>query len=96
VAFHAAQALIFEKTGTIAKTHAGVRQQFGRLVQNDPRCDADLRSFLGRSYNLRALVDYETGPRWEVPDERAVWAMATSQRFVDFVARSLADDYPGR
>jgi uncharacterized protein (UPF0332 family) len=91
-AFHAAQALIFENTGNVAKTHSGVRGQFGRLTQNDPRCDADLRSFLGRAYNLKAIADYETGPGSEITAERAVWAIRIAQRFVDFVAGLLVPD----
>lgn len=31
-AFHAAQALIYERTSRIAKTHRGVRIQFSRLA----------------------------------------------------------------
>jgi len=38
-AFHAAQAFIFEGTGKIAKTHNGVRSEFGRLVREEPRID---------------------------------------------------------
>jgi HEPN domain-containing protein len=36
--FHAAQALIFEKTGDVAKT------------KDDPNCDAELRFFLGNAW----------------------------------------------
>lgn len=35
-AFHAAQAFIFEQTGTIAKTHSGVRSEFARLAKEAP------------------------------------------------------------
>jgi hypothetical protein len=31
--FHAAEAFIFERTGKIAKTHAGVRAEFARLMK---------------------------------------------------------------
>ncbi len=34
--FHAAQALISERTGRIAKSHSGVRSTFARLVKEDP------------------------------------------------------------
>ncbi len=92
-AFHAAQALIFEKTGTVAKTHSGVRGQFGQLVKDDPQCGTEIRSFLGRAYNLKAIADYETGPDSEISPERATWAIETANFFVDFVALSLrADD----
>jgi uncharacterized protein (UPF0332 family) len=91
-AFHAAQALIFETTGHIAKTHSGVRGQFGRLVKDNSRCDADLRSFLGRAYNIKAIADYETGPGSEISPERALWAIRIASRFVDFVAGLLPAD----
>jgi len=91
-AFHAAQALVFEKTGTVAKTHSGVRGQFGQLVKDEPGCDAELRSFLGRAYNFKAIADYETGPGAEIPPERAVWGIQTARRFVDFVAGLVAAD----
>jgi len=33
-AFHAAQALIFERIGKVPKTHHGVHAQFSRLARN--------------------------------------------------------------
>ena len=59
---HAAQALIFETTGRVFKRHATVQREFGRLVKDEPRVDADLRGFLGRACGLKAIADYETGP----------------------------------
>jgi uncharacterized protein (UPF0332 family) len=43
--FHAAQALISERTGKIAKTHEGVNSQFNLLTKGDPRVDSELRRF---------------------------------------------------
>ena len=40
--FHAAQALISERTGQIAKSHSGVRGTFARLVNDDPQIDRAL------------------------------------------------------
>jgi uncharacterized protein (UPF0332 family) len=60
--FHAAQALIFETSGRIYKNHSGVHGEFSRLVKDDPHVDDDLRAFLGRTYSLKAIADYETGP----------------------------------
>jgi uncharacterized protein (UPF0332 family) len=45
--FHAAQALIFETSGRICKTHSGVNGEFHRLVKDDPRVDDQTRTFLG-------------------------------------------------
>jgi uncharacterized protein (UPF0332 family) len=59
--FHAAQALIFERTGKIAKTHRGVRSSFARLIGDDPRLDRTLTEFLGRAYRRKEVVDYGVG-----------------------------------
>jgi uncharacterized protein (UPF0332 family) len=59
--FHAAQALISERTGRVAKTHDGVNSQFNLLTRDDARVDTELRSFLGRAYNLKAVADYRQG-----------------------------------
>jgi len=60
--FHSAQALISERTGRAAKSHRGVHSELYRLTKDDPRLDAELRAFVGRAYNLKAIADYETGP----------------------------------
>lgn len=60
-AFHAAQALIFESTGKIAKTHHGVHSEFSRLTMGKLELDG-LYVFLSNAYNLNAVADYETGP----------------------------------
>lgn len=80
--FHAAQALISERTGRSVKTHRGVNTEWHRLVKDDTRVDDELRSFLGFAYNLKAIADYETGPSSEVSTELAAEAVATSKRFV--------------
>jgi hypothetical protein len=41
-----------------------------------------LRAFLGRTYNLKAIADYETGPASEVTVEQAQQAIQTARRFV--------------
>jgi hypothetical protein len=51
---HAAQALIFETTGHVFKRHV--------KVQGDPRVEADLRAFLGRTYNLKAIAITKPAP----------------------------------
>jgi uncharacterized protein (UPF0332 family) len=61
--FHAAQALISERTGHAVKTHNGVRTEFHRLVRGDARIDDELRAFLGFAYNLKAIADYQTARR---------------------------------
>ena len=79
---HAAQALIFERDDRVLKTHKGVHGEFARLVKDDPRFDIELRSFLGRTYNLKASADYEAGPGPKVSRAQAGEAIATAERFV--------------
>ena len=68
---HAAQALIFERGGLVIKRHRGVQRELGRLTKDDPRFDIELRAFLGRTYDLKAIADYETDPGAEVTVEQA-------------------------
>ena len=71
---HAAQAMIVERTGKVIKRHRGVQSELGRLTKDEPRFDLELRAFLGRAYNLKAIADYETGPG------SRVWSRARVQR----------------
>jgi uncharacterized protein (UPF0332 family) len=82
---HAAQALLLEKTGRVFRKHSTVQGQFGQLVKDDPRVDNELRAFLGRAYNLKALADYEIGSASKVSAERARAAVQTARRFVECI-----------
>ena len=88
--FHAAQALISEKTGRSVKTHKGVHSELHRLTKDDPNFTPDLRSFLSQAYNLKAIADYETGPDAGISPERAVSAVETARRFVAFFENILS------
>lgn len=88
--FHAAQAFS-ERTGQIANTHRGVNSQFNLLTRDEPRVDSELRRFLRRAYNLKAVADYEAGPGSAVPSERVEAAIATATRFVECVASLIPD-----
>ena len=88
-ALHAAQALIFERTGRVAKTHRGVHGQFLKLVGEEVRVDPGLRRFLSEGYRLKSTADYEIGPEAIVPLEEAAAAVETAARFVDTVAALL-------
>ena len=83
--FHAAQALIFERAGSLVKTHSGVQTQFAQLVKDDPGFPVELRRFLGRAYNLKEVADYETGSAANVTNSQARTALAAA-RFVAAVA----------
>jgi hypothetical protein len=73
--------LIVERTGNFVKRHRGVQRELGRLTKDEPGFEIELRAFLGRTYNLKALADYETGPGSRVPAESARHARATAERF---------------
>jgi len=83
--FHAAQALIFEREHRILKSHKGVHGEFGRLVKDDSRFDVELRAFLGRTYQLKSIADYETGSGADVTQARAAEAITIACRFVDAI-----------
>jgi uncharacterized protein (UPF0332 family) len=89
--FHAAQAFIFEREGKMFKTHRGVQREFLRLTKDDPRMDRETRSFLSRSYNLKSIADYETGPGSEVSAERAAAAVEGGNRFVAHISALLSE-----
>jgi uncharacterized protein (UPF0332 family) len=85
-AFHAAQAFILDQSGRVAKTHKGVHVQFAKFAAEEPRISIELRRFLQRAFNLKAVADYEMGPDAVVPLERAAAALDTAGEFVDCMA----------
>jgi uncharacterized protein (UPF0332 family) len=90
--FHAAQALLFEKLGRTPKTHSGVQSEFARSVKDEPTIDQAVRAFLGRTYNLKAIADYETGPGSKVTPEQAAEAIAAARAFVVAIFGLIPDD----
>jgi uncharacterized protein (UPF0332 family) len=90
--FHAAQALVFERTGRVAKSHNGVHTEFLRLTQDDRHLEPELRAFLSQAYNLKAVADYETGSAAKVSANRASAAVATSGRFVAKLAELIGGE----
>jgi uncharacterized protein (UPF0332 family) len=89
-AFHAAQALLCERTGKVPKTHRGLRAQFARLAKNEPRIDHTLSEFLGQAYELNSLADCGTGTEAKISATTAAAAVAMAGRFVDCIADLLA------
>jgi len=92
--FHAAQAVIFERTGKVAKTHRGVQNEFLRLTRDDPHFTPDQRIFLSQAYNFKAVADYETGPEAEISAEKATAALEGGRSFVDAVRYVLIPPNP--
>jgi uncharacterized protein (UPF0332 family) len=89
-AFHAAQAVIFERSSKVVKSHKGVNIEFLRLTRDDPVFTQDQRGFLSRSYNFKAVADYDTGPIAEVSSQEAIEAIGVARNFVATVRRVLA------
>ena len=89
-AFHAAQALIAERTGRESKTHRGTHVQFARLTKGEPLLNPKLQRFLPQSYDLKATADYETGSEARIPYDQAAAAIHTAERFIECVASLLA------
>jgi uncharacterized protein (UPF0332 family) len=94
--FHVAQALIFERTDEVYKSHRGVQGEFNRLIKDDARVDHELRKFLSRSYEFKTIADYETGSDATVSPVVAAEAVATAKRFVAHFAGLVAVPPPPR
>ncbi len=84
--FHAAQALIFARTGKIAKTHHGVHSQFFLLAGKEPAIAPELAAVMSRNYDLKAISDYEVDPGLVVSLPRAEAAIDDAQRLLDCIA----------
>jgi uncharacterized protein (UPF0332 family) len=50
--FHAAQSMIFERSGKIAKSHKGVSHQFHRLAKVEPGLQPALAASLSAAYHF--------------------------------------------
>ena len=88
-AFHAAQALIFEREKRIVKTHNGVHTEFQRLVVNDAAFPATLRGFMSRNFELKLIADDEADPDVGVSGEQAGDALDEAQTFIAAVEAAL-------
>ena len=80
--YHAAQALIFEREDRVLKSHRGVHAEFARLIKADPRFDGELRAFLGRAYQLKAIADYEAGSSAAVTPAQASEAITVARLLI--------------
>jgi uncharacterized protein (UPF0332 family) len=87
--YHAAQTLIFERLSRVFKTHKGVHSEFSRLVKDDPLFDIDDRAFLGHTYNLKAIADYEAGSGAKVSHAEAASAIAAARRLIEKIEQTI-------
>jgi uncharacterized protein (UPF0332 family) len=88
-ALQAAQALIWERTGKVVKTHRGVRSSFGRLAREEPAIGPNFTEFLANSFKFKQIADYDTDPEAVVASAEAQEAIETATRFVDCIATLL-------
>ncbi len=79
--YNAARGYVFEMTDQIVKTHSGVQTLFAQLTKDNPAVDLDLKRFLGRSFSLKAIADYETGEE-KLTVEEIETTIVTAQRFI--------------
>ena len=86
-AFHAANAYIEAHSGKRPKTHGGTHSEFARLAHLRGDLPADLVAFLGRSFTLKMVSDYETHP--PVAPREARLALAVAQDLVATVRSCL-------
>ncbi len=89
VAFHAAEAYIFERTGKVAKTHSGVRSEFARLARHSPEIEKAVAAFLAEAYKFKEMSDYGLDRSQSVTIEEANGAIANAERFLAVVAAIL-------
>jgi uncharacterized protein (UPF0332 family) len=88
-AFHAAEALIVERTGRVAKTHSGVRTEFARLLKDTPGGERAMLTFLAQGYKYKEIGDYGVGRSAVVTDEEANDAIDNAARFLERVTALL-------
>jgi uncharacterized protein (UPF0332 family) len=62
-AFQAAQALIYERTGRVSKTHRGTRSQFSLLTRDEPRIGHEHVLFLAHGYEIKSWPTTAPGRR---------------------------------
>ena len=92
--FHAAQALIFERTGRISKSHKGVNKEFHRLVKTDPTFPPRFAAQLTKAYDYKDIADYDTGTATSITPIRARHAIATAENFVAVIRQALSPPPP--
>ncbi len=90
VQFHAAQALIFQRTGTVAKTHKGVQTLFHRLIKQEAAIGQCLAGDLSASYHFKEAADYETGTAGAISPADAAEAIRTAEHFLAVIGNVLA------
>ena len=90
--FHAAEAILSEYTGKIAKTHSGVRTELARLAITTLAIDKTFPAFLAKTYKYKEVSDYSIGPDAVITVDEARDAIENAVRFVELVTALLTDE----
>ena len=88
--FHAAEALIFQYSGKIAKTHSGVRSEFSRIWLTILHLDNWYTTFFAQTYSFKEISDYGSVRDKSVTMEIAEDAIAGAKKFVAAVTDKVA------
>lgn len=86
--FHTAEALIFELSGKVAKTHSGVRAEFARLMPDE--ADRWMRTFLADAYRFKEIADYDFEGRKAITLAVAQATVQQARRFLSVVNARLS------
>lgn len=89
-AFHAAEAVIFDKTGRVANTHRGVKTEFARASKDDPHLPDWMPTFLARAYRYKEISEYSVDPKEVVTMQNADDALRGATEFIELVREALA------
>ena len=87
--FHAARALIFERTSKISKTHKGVDKEFHRLAKAEAALPPSMAAELSAAYRFKERADYDVGNLAPVTQRHALDAIVTAERFVATIQQVL-------
>lgn len=91
-AFHAAKALIFERTGQARMKHGTVQKLFSQIAKSEGAMDTDVRRFLGNAYDFKRVADYDIEAGAPITLAEAGQALDEAERFVAAI-RALVPDH---
>jgi uncharacterized protein (UPF0332 family) len=88
--FHAAQALIFERTDKIAKTHKGVGKEFHRITRSEPGWPPRFAAQLTEAYAYKEHADYDTDFAEPITQSVAAIGITKAETFVGTIRLTLS------
>jgi uncharacterized protein (UPF0332 family) len=91
-AFHAAEALVIERTGKLVKTHSGLRTAFARVGRDIPAIDRNMTTFLANAFRFKSLSDYDTTRTKPITTATAGALIEEARAFVARVEESLGEN----